>query len=225
MAVHELGHALLGWTDNTDILIEKVTINGRGQALGYAWSRPLEERRLLDHEQAQGRLRMMLAGRAAGEAVLGTVSAGAADDLRKAQDLASHLVVDFGIGTRSGLSRPVVLGAYGRESLTQEGREDAAELVRMAYATALKTIQDHQDWLMKKAEKLVDVGTLSGEDLFDGLGELRGGNMTEGQLWAKRLSWKLTQVSSNDENPHLVPDIFPGDLVPTSRNDESSPSA
>ena len=91
-----------------------------------------------------------------------------------------------------------------------EGREDAAELVRMAYATALKTIQDHQDWLMKKAEKLVDVGTLSGEDLFEGLGELRGGTMTEGQLWAKRLSWKLAQGSSNDENPPPGTRYFPG---------------
>lgn len=222
VAVHELGHALLGWTDNPDILIEKVTINGRGQALGYAWSRPLEERRLIDHEQAQGRLRMMLAGRAAEEAILGTVSAGASDDLRKAQDLATHLVVDFGIGERSGLSRPVQLDSYGREVLTEQGRMDAAELVSKAYAVALKTIWEQREWLVRKAERLVEAGTLSGEELFENLSQIRGGNLTEGQLWAKRLAWQLAQNSARDENPHLVPDIFPGELVPAVKNDEQN---
>lgn len=195
VAVHELGHALLGWKDNPDLLIEKVTINGRGRALGYAWSRPIEERSLMDHEQAQGRLRMVLAGRAAEEVVLGTVSAGASDDLRKAQDLAAQLVVDFGIGRRSGLSRPVQIDSLGREVLTEQGRLDAAEIVESAYEQTLATIREHQEWIMSKTEDLVVKETLDSNELFGDLPP-RNSVLTQGQVWAKGLAQKLSDKTS-----------------------------
>jgi cell division protease FtsH len=221
VAIHELGHALLGWKDNPDILIEKVTINGLGQALGYAWTRPLEERMLMDHEQAKGRLRMILAGRAAEQVVLGTVSAGAADDLRKAQDLAQHLVVDFAIGQQSGLSRPVSLDVYGREVLTQQGKEDASLLVQEAYDAAVATVETHQAWLMGRAEDLMVQGTLSGDDLFNGLPE-RVHTPTQGQTWASQLSSKLTSATKKAQ---ALLDISVGAtgggvLVPAAKEDD-----
>ena len=213
VAIHELGHALLGWRDNSDILIEKVTIHGRGQALGYAWFRPIEEKRLMDHEQAQARLRMMLAGRAAEEVILGTVSAGAADDLRKAQDLSTHLVVDYGIGEASGLSRPVQLDAFGHEVLTAEGKEDAAKIVRKAYEQTLEIIEQYKEWVMEKTELLVVMGTLESEELFSGLPE-RKISMTQGQKWAKGLAQELTLRAKELTQPSGGESLTVDDLVP-----------
>lgn len=220
VAVHELGHALLGWRDNTDTMIEKVTINGRGQALGYAWSRPIEERHLIDHVQAQGRLRMILAGRAAEEVILGTVSAGASDDLKKAQNLAAALVVDFGMGRISGLSRPVELDAFGRETLTEQGRKDAAELVEKAYKETLEAISQHRDWIMSKAEKLVEKQTLEHDELFGDL-PAREEELTPGQVWAKQLANELASKITTMDLPVAQPDPEPV-LVPAAKEDGSN---
>lgn len=221
VAIHELGHALLGWRDNSDIVIEKVTIEGRGQALGYAWFRPIEERRLMDHEEAQARLRMMLAGRAAEEVILGTVSAGAADDLRKAQDLSTQLVVDYGIGQTSGLSRPVQLNAYGHEVLTAEGKEDAARIVRKAYEQTLRVIEEHRDWIMEKTELLVVKGTLEGEELFSGLRKQEV-SMTQSQKWAKDLAQELARRAKELTGPATQASRVIGDMVPAAKADQET---
>lgn len=76
--------------------------------------------------------------------------------------------------------------------------------------------------MVRKAERLVEVGTLSGEELFEWLSQLHGGNLTEGQLWAKRPAWQLAQNAARDKNPHLVPDVSPGELVPAAKDEQNN---
>ncbi|MBT8115572.1 MAG: ATP-dependent zinc metalloprotease FtsH, partial [Arenicella sp.] len=88
LAVHEAGHtAAAFYLPGTDP-IYKVTIIPRGKALGITQQLPEKERYTLPKPYLQNRLVVMLAGRVAERNLLGSVSSGAADDIRQATELA-----------------------------------------------------------------------------------------------------------------------------------------
>lgn len=167
VAVHELGHALTSYLLCPDFLVEKVTVNGRGQALGYAVSRPIEERMLVTKEQMKARLVHYMAGRAAEEVVLGDVSGGAADDIKKSNDMARGMVLHYGMGEKTGFSQPI--NDQGGFELTSETKEDIQSILDEAYRRAKDIITIHKDWLKNKTSLLMEQGQLSHKQLFSDL--------------------------------------------------------
>merc|ERR1719171_2067587 len=99
-AYHEGGHALVCMKTNGSDPVHKATIMPRGSALGITWSVPESEKFSHRLFELQGRLEMMMGGRAAEELVFGSenVSAGCSSDLQKATDLARQMVMNFGMG-------------------------------------------------------------------------------------------------------------------------------
>ena len=83
LAYHEAGHALLAHLMGDLLPIQKVTIVGRGDALGYAYYLPIEDRYLHTKEELLDVMKVALAGRAAEEIVFGRVTNGASNDLEK----------------------------------------------------------------------------------------------------------------------------------------------
>lgn len=164
VAVHELGHALSGYLLCPELHVEKVTVMGRGAALGYAISRPVEERLLITQKQMKGRLVHYLAGRAAEEVVLGDVSGGAADDIKKANDLARDMVLSYGMGEETGFSQPV--NSHGGFDLSQEAKKDIQKILNISYETAKEIMGTHKDWIKKSAEGLMMKGFLEHDELF-----------------------------------------------------------
>ena len=78
--------------------IHKVSIIPRGVgALGYTLQRPTEDRYLMTAEELQRKICVLLGGRAAELLVLGSLSTGAADDLVKATQIASDMVMRYGM--------------------------------------------------------------------------------------------------------------------------------
>jgi cell division protease FtsH len=111
VAVHEVGHALVGHFGDAGDPIEKISIVPRGRAaLGYTLQVPDDERLLVTERELVGRLRSLLAGRAAEERVLGEPSSGAEDDLARATALARSMVGLLGMGKTTGLARSVHTG-------------------------------------------------------------------------------------------------------------------
>ena len=83
LAYHEGGHALLAYLMGDVMPVQKVTIVGRGDALGLAYYLPVEDRYLHTKEELLDVMKVALAGRAAEEIVFGRVTNGAASDLEK----------------------------------------------------------------------------------------------------------------------------------------------
>lgn len=165
VAVHELGHALVGHIMCPELHIEKVTVEGLGNALGYAFTRPLEDKQLITQTQMKGRLAMMLAGRASEEVVLGDVTGGAADDIYRANELARTMVSDYGMGRKSGFVRPNV-GMDGKTELTADSKADIEALLTEAYEKAQALVQTHKDWIVGCTQKLMEKGVLVHGELF-----------------------------------------------------------
>ena len=74
-----------------------MTIVSRGNALGYAFYLPEEDRYLHTKEELVDRMVVALAGRAAEEVVFGRVTNGAANDLEKVTEIARSMVFEWGM--------------------------------------------------------------------------------------------------------------------------------
>jgi cell division protease FtsH len=96
-AVHEAGHVVCAMTAVECDPVHKVSILPRGRALGVTQSLPDRDRVMYTKELLEDRICMLLGGRAAEIEVLGTMTAGAADDLERASELARKMAGELGM--------------------------------------------------------------------------------------------------------------------------------
>jgi cell division protease FtsH len=102
LAVHEAGHtAAAFFLPDVDPLY-KVTIIPRGHALGGTHMLSESERHTEDETYLQAQLVILLAGRAAERLLIGTVSSGADDDIRRATKMARAMVARWGMSPELG---------------------------------------------------------------------------------------------------------------------------
>ena len=179
VAYHEMGHALVGLAIPGSDPVQKVSIIPRGiGALGYTMQRPTEDRFLMGATELEGRMAVLMGGRAA-EMLLGSdVSTGAADDLAKATDIARGMVMRFGMDEKLG---PVALdteqgqfinnpGAFWRprrySEATAHDVDDAVRcLLGRALSRALAILKANRRQLDEGAAALLAHETLSGEEI------------------------------------------------------------
>jgi cell division protease FtsH len=96
-AVHEAGHVAVGVAAPNADPVHKVSILPRGRALGVTHSLPERDRLMYRREYLEDQIAMMLGGRAAEMEILGTMTAGAADDIERAATLARRMVAELGM--------------------------------------------------------------------------------------------------------------------------------
>lgn len=193
VTVHELGHALTGHLCVPKAMVEKVTVRGRGGSLGATWSRPLEESLLVNEEEYRGHMVMALGGRAAEEVLLGNVSNGASDDLRRANSMVRSMVLELGMGPRSGL----VARVKADEPITEEQAQDMRDILNDCYEQALEIVRNHLPWFKAKTDELLEKGMLAHDALFM---ELPGGprvSMSQAEGSGEALSLSLPPPSSS----------------------------
>jgi cell division protease FtsH len=182
IAYHEVGHALTAELLPTQDRVRKVSIVPRGPgALGYTIQQPDEDRYLWSRQEILDKLVVLLGGRVAEDEVVGDISTGAQDDLANATDLARRMVRELGMGRSVGLSaleprRTMSFlggdraGAPGapRECSDATAREVDAEVARIlaeAEERARALLRAHRATLERIARRLIDVETMSGEEL------------------------------------------------------------
>lgn len=165
VAVHELGHALMGkiYCDERKH-VEKVTLNGRGQALGYTASSPKQELMLISESEYMADLISLLGGRAAEQVFFNSISNGASDDLRRANTIASLMVTRFGMGKKTQLQ----VALNENEELSDVNKEDINLILNEAYKTAIDTLNLNKEWLVSKARLLEVEMELNHTQMFDG---------------------------------------------------------
>jgi cell division protease FtsH len=177
VAFHEMGHALVAAATAGADPVHKVSIIPRGiGALGYTLQRPTEDRHLMTREELEGKLSVLLGGRASEALVFQHTSTGAADDLSRATDIARDMVTRFAmvptLGPVSYESEPAgYLGAQPvqrRMYSEQTAREiDLAvrDIVGQAFTRAETVLRARRQTLERAARMLLERETLVDAEL------------------------------------------------------------
>jgi cell division protease FtsH len=165
LAYHEGGHALMGHLMGSVMELQKVTIVSRGNALGYAFYLPEEDRYLHTKEELVDRMIVALAGRAAEEVVFGRVTNGAANDLEKVTEIARSMVFEWGMSDTVS-SRTMRADNYALSETTKRVRdEEQAHLTDGAYEEAVRLLRKHRAPLDRIAAALLEKETLVRDEL------------------------------------------------------------
>ena len=172
LAYHEAGHAMIGhWTGAG--LVERVTIEPRGQALGVTYMTRDTEDPLYKQNELVSRLAMMLGGREAELLVLDSVSSGASDDLKRASELAIEMVGSLGFSETFGL---LSVGGIPKELLGPDIQaavlKEARTLLEQAQATCRTLLKAQRHRLDAMAQALLSCEVLQGDELKEMLGEV-----------------------------------------------------
>lgn len=99
-AYHEAGHAITTKTVSTTAKVDRVSIIPVGQAGGYTSFRPNEDKYFYTKGQLLEEIMSLLGGRAAEEIALGEISTGAANDLKRANQIARSMIVKYGMSEK-----------------------------------------------------------------------------------------------------------------------------
>lgn len=171
IALHEAGHALASVLLAPENRISRVTIHPstRGAA-GYNLSIPAD-RMLANQDQLYAQIQILLAGRAA-EMIIneGTITSGAANDLSRASELASAMIMDLGMGGSPAVSLRTLQRSFSVTS--QEAMNQAHHLLQEQFDQVLKLLEQHASELILLTEELLKRETLIEADLLKLLPEL-----------------------------------------------------
>jgi cell division protease FtsH len=177
-AYHELGHAIVGHFLDQETDIHKISIIGRGQALGYTISLPREDRYLTTKKSLMGNLAMTLGGRAAEEVVFNEVTTGAANDLEKVTSTSKQMVMRFGMSEKLGprvLGRNHELPFLGREmhaepdyseEVAREIDDEIRRIIEEAHEMAHKVLREHMEELHRISNILIERETIDKEQFL-----------------------------------------------------------
>ncbi|MEK9209517.1 MAG: ATP-dependent zinc metalloprotease FtsH [Patescibacteria group bacterium] len=145
-AFHEAGHALVAAVLPGTDPIHKVSVVSRGRAAGYTLKLPTEDRHLYSKSHFLNELAVSLGGYASEKLIFNDITTGAADDIRRATDVARALATKYGMSEKLG---PMTFG--DREELVFLGREIATE---KNYSESVATLIDEEvSKFMKNAFK------------------------------------------------------------------------
>jgi len=167
VAYHEMGHAIVGHLLPSCEPVERVTVIPQGQALGVTVSIPEEDYFLATRQEHLDRLARIMGGRAAEELIFGEMTSGAADDLRKATDLARMMVEQLGMA-RSTTEESLAVGlAGGSRGPEGEGRveNEIQEILASAYRAAYEVLADSEALLHRSAKALLEAEALDREEI------------------------------------------------------------
>ena len=182
-AYHEAGHALVGIFSKHGTPLHKITIIPRGVAyLGATMHLPEQDRYTHSRSELMDELAMLMGGRVAEKLIFGEVTSGAAADIRQATDIARRMVCQWGMSEKmgplsySGREEPVFLGRdiVRSEDYSPETAREIDIEVRQIIDTTVHTVtallSAHREQLERLAKKLLEVETLSAQQVYDLLG-------------------------------------------------------
>ena len=147
-------------------MVERVTIEPRGKALGVTYITRETEDPLYKQAELVSRLAMTLAGREAELLVFESVSSGASDDLKRASELAINMVGSLGFSEAFGLLSVAgvpkeLLGPDIQAAVLKEARL----LLNKSQATCHRLLRTHRGQLDALATRLLECEVLSGDEL------------------------------------------------------------
>ncbi len=170
-AVHEMGHALVGHFLEHNDPVHKISIVGRGMALGYVVTLPSEDKFMRSRAELLDGLAKNLGGRTAEELVFGEVTTGAEDDLNKTTDTAKRMVTRWGMSEKLGprtfgrdSSQPFLGRDFGHEAdyseeIAREIDDEIRRIVEQAHERAREVLGGNIDELNRMSKILMQYET------------------------------------------------------------------
>ena len=183
VAIHESGHAVAAHFAEFAEPPSRVSIIPRGMALGVTQQAPGPDRHLMTQPELEAKLRVLMGGYAAESLVLGTISSGAEDDLRKATELAFEMVAHYGMSERMGpvfhehrTSHPFLGQQLAVEGTTSDAtvhaiEEETRRLLNEALTGTRGILSKHREALEALVAALLEHETLEKEALAKYLGD------------------------------------------------------
>jgi cell division protease FtsH len=160
VSYHESGHALVSNALGLNP-IQKVSIIPRGQALGYVLQLPDEDRFIYTKEELLGRMKILLAGKAAEELIFNHQSTGAKDDLKKVTDIATQMVCEYGMSSFGY----VTLDGNQKTLLSEKIQKEANNIIDGCYKETLDLLSKSMQDLHIVSQHLFEKETMTHEEL------------------------------------------------------------
>jgi cell division protease FtsH len=176
-AYHEAGHAVVASVLPDVDDPHKVTIVPRGRALGTTMVLPDKESYHMQKKRMLGQLAWAFGGRVSEAVFCGDISAGAADDIRRATELARAMVTELGMSEKIGpinyaerhgsdfLGTELMSGKWHSEETARMIDEEVERLLKEAYQTAERVVGENREFIEKVANSLLVYETISGQDI------------------------------------------------------------
>ena len=162
VAVHEIGHALVGYLTKHKKLV-KVTINvWSPTSLGFTLFEPSQDL-LVTKESLMHELMVLLGGRIAEEMICHTITTGATHDFLQAKKLAEKMIVEYGMGKH-------IMIPHGSERYREVMDQEIDDLLATAYDAARTMLLKMQRVVEECADLLVKEHVLKEEDIRRVLG-------------------------------------------------------
>jgi len=168
VAIHESGHVLAALLLEHADPIEKVSIIPRGQALGMTEQLPLKDIKNFPQAYLIDKIGVMLGGRVAELTLLGDLSSGAANDLKEATSLATHMVSQWGMSELLGpvyyqkgeeqvfLGREMAMPKDFSEATAQLIDDEVRRIITEKEKEVSKLFKAHQKEIVALSDKLVE---------------------------------------------------------------------
>ena len=176
VAVHEVGHTIIGLKLQSANVVQKVTIIPRGDAGGYNLMTPREETFTQSKSDLIGMITGYLGGRVAEEIVFDEISTGAYADIQSATKIARSMVTVYGMSNLGPVqydnpSGSVFLGRdysmdknYSGE-IAFEIDKEVRRIIDEAYEDARAIITEHRELLDRLVDALLEYETLTAEQI------------------------------------------------------------
>ena len=216
-AYHEAGHAIVAIRTEGADPVHKVTIIPRGRALGVTMQLPMNEKHGYSKPYVDGRLAILMGGRAAEMLIFNKMTTGAGNDIEQATQIARKMVTEWGM---SDLLGPMTFGKkneeifLGREIQSQRDYsevtarmidEEISRIIRTAQRVSEEILNENKELLHNMASSLLEHETIDSKDiqkLINGKKIIRRKSSSKkssnGKLGTKK---KATQKNSEPVKP------------------------
>ena len=177
VAIHESGHVLAALLLEHADPIEKVSIIPRGQALGMTEQLPLKDIKNFPKDYLLDKIGVMLGGRAAEQTLLGDLSSGAANDLKEATSLATHMVSQWGMSELLGpvyyqkgedhvfLGREMAMPKDFSEATAKLIDDEVRKIITEKEEEVLKLFSKHKKEITALSERLAEKELLYADEI------------------------------------------------------------
>jgi cell division protease FtsH len=163
-AVHEAGHTAVGLDVRHGDPIHKVSILPRGRALGVTQSLPERDRLMKKREYLEDQIALLLGGRAAEMLLLGTMTAGASNDIERAVEIARRMVTEFGMSPLG----PIHLGRPEdprSQALLDRVEQATSEIINEQLRRACEIVNARRAEIARLVEALMERDTLDADEI------------------------------------------------------------
>lgn len=168
IAIHEGGHAMMAIHEASTEFVRRITIEARGNTLGFVAMVPVKDSPLQTLKDIRGLLRIQVAGRVAEEIIFGAdnVTTGAIGDIQQATELAKQMVMNYGLNEKVGM---VKITNDFQHPISEEMRalidKEVRDEIERAKSYTRSVLSRNKEGLINLMNSLLKVNTQTGFDV------------------------------------------------------------